>query len=339
MGGTAHCAVGHDRRRKNVAVEQDTRKSRDVQDALGDENGEAVDDNRIRFGLVGTHLWARAVHGAGLRAEPGVELVGVWGRDRTKTRTAADELGVRPYDDYARLLADVDAVSFAVPPDVQVTLATQAAQRGRHLLLDKPVATSLTTAQALHDAARDAGVRTTVFVTARFTPERRRWISERATTGPWYGASALWLGSAFGANSPFDTPWRHDKGALWDLGPHLITAMEDALGPVEQVLAACRGKQGLVHLVLRHTGGATSTVTGTLEAPPSAARIELTAWGEQGSSSIPIGTQTDVHMTLATAGRELARAVTQGDRVCVDLAYGVHLTEVLSEAEQLIGHS
>src|ERR1700753_4170333 len=94
----------------------------------------------MRFGLVGTGPWATMTHGPGLAEAHDVELLGVWGRDCAKTKTRSEELVVHAYDDYESLLGDVDAVAFAVPPDVQATMAIAAAQAGKDPLLHKPVA-------------------------------------------------------------------------------------------------------------------------------------------------------------------------------------------------------
>ena len=77
----------------------------------------------MRFGLIGTGAWAGIAHGPGLVACPDAELVGVWGRDPSKAAVLAEPLGARPYDHVDALLADVDAVAFAVPPSVQAGLA------------------------------------------------------------------------------------------------------------------------------------------------------------------------------------------------------------------------
>jgi hypothetical protein len=132
----------------------------------------------MRFGLVGTGPWAELAHGPGLVSAEGVELVGVWGRTLSRAEPLAQTLGVTAYDDYAALLADVEAVAFAVPPAVQAELALEAAVAGRHLLLDKPVATDLGAARTLLAAATEAGVSSVVFFTDRFVDETCAWIED-----------------------------------------------------------------------------------------------------------------------------------------------------------------
>ena len=90
----------------------------------------------MRFGVLGTGFWARKVHAAALAAHPDAELVGVWGRDAAKAEAAGAEFEVPGTTDLDGLLGACDAVSIAVPPDVQVPLAIAAAGAGRHLLLE-----------------------------------------------------------------------------------------------------------------------------------------------------------------------------------------------------------
>jgi hypothetical protein len=68
----------------------------------------------VRFGVVGTGVWADTAHAAGLAAHPGVELVGIWGRDPAKAAAVAERHGAITGADADPLFAQGDAVSFAV---------------------------------------------------------------------------------------------------------------------------------------------------------------------------------------------------------------------------------
>ena len=74
-------------------------------------------------------------------------------------------------------------MTFAVPPDVQAEIATRAAARGRHLLLEKPIATSVADALQLERAVADAGVASVVFFTRRFVPDTVAWLARAAEVG------------------------------------------------------------------------------------------------------------------------------------------------------------
>jgi predicted dehydrogenase len=288
----------------------------------------------LRFGLAGTGYWARTVHGPALASTPGIEFSAVWGRNPLAAGTIADTFGATAHSDFGTLLADVDAVAFCVPPDVQSKLALRAANAGRHLLLEKPVATSDDAAAALAQAADDAQVASVVFFTARFQRDVRAWLADVAGKS-WTGGYAVWLGSALAESSPFDTPWRREKGGLWDLGPHAVSLLSASLGPVVGV-SADAGPQDVSHLVLHHQGGPTSTVTVTVNGPPSADGLELSLWGGAGRSAAP-GEIPDPVEALRTALTELAAGVRSGNvsHPC-DVHFGREVTGILAQAQRQI---
>jgi predicted dehydrogenase len=289
----------------------------------------------VKVGLVGTGHWARVTHAAGLVGQPDIELAGIWGRDPSRAAALAADVGSTPYDDVDRMLEQVDAVSFSVPPQVQVEIALRAAAAGKHLLLEKPIATTSEDAAKLADAVQQAGVASVVFFTSRFEAARRAWVNEVAQRQDWESASCLWLGSAFAAGSPFDTPWRHDKGGLWDVGPHALSLLTGVLGRIVGV-SAHRGSRDLVHLVLRHESGKTSTAGVSIDTPEAAARTCLTVWGPAGRSEMPEFTEPP-SAALSTAVHELAAAAQLPNPVhpC-DVHLGREVVDLLAEAERQI---
>src|SRR5215218_9452666 len=132
----------------------------------------------MRFGVLGTGFWAQHVHAAALAAHPSAELVGVWGRDLAKAKAVGAEFDVPGYADLDALLADVEAVAIAVPPDVQASLAVHAAEAGKHLLLEKPVALSVADADRVVAATQAARVASVVFFTFRFQSATSTWLAQ-----------------------------------------------------------------------------------------------------------------------------------------------------------------
>lgn len=286
----------------------------------------------LRFGLVGTGYWAQVAHARALASAPGIEFVAVWGRNTEAAAALAAEHDITAHTDFDAFLANVDGVAFSVPPDVQSELALRAAEAGKHLLLEKPVALTEAAAEALAAAVRVAGVASVVFFTCRFQPDISAWLDELATAGGWQGASALWLGSAYSQASPFNTPWRQAKGGLWDLGPHTLSLVWEILGPVESVTADA-GRGDLTHLVLHHQDGATSTVTVTLGAPEPADGFDLGVWGERGRSVMP-PLADDPVVALRTALTELVNTARSPSlsHPC-DVQFGLAVTRVLAQAQ------
>lgn len=242
----------------------------------------------MRIGLLGTGPWAEIAHGPALVAHPEVEFTGIWGRRPEAAAALAATLGTRAYADVDELIGDVDAVAIALPPDVQAPLAARAAAAGRHLLLDKPVATTVADARRVADATEAAGVASVVFFTLRFDATSSAWIDEQAAVDGWFTARAEWFGSVFtSGDSPFAaSPWRREKGALWDVGPHALSVLLPVLGDVT-ALTAVQGPGDTVHLVLRHDGGASSTAALSLTAPPAAAGMTVELRGTSGVVSLP----------------------------------------------------
>lgn len=291
----------------------------------------------MRIGLLGTGPWAQMVHAPALSGHDEVEFTGVWGRRADAAAELADRHGTRAYADVDALLADVEAVAVALPPDVQAALAARAARAGRHLLLDKPLAATVAHGREVVEAARRAEVASVVFFTTRFQPEADAWIAEQAKKGGWFTARAQWLGSVFTTDSPFGaSPWRREKGALWDVGPHALSVLLPVLGDVRRVSAAAHGPGDTAHVVLDHIGGASSTLTLSLTAPPAAAGATVELRGEAGVSTLPdsadgalpaFGRAVDALLDAARTGRS---------HPC-DAAFALRVSEVLAAAESLRG--
>jgi predicted dehydrogenase len=294
-------------------------------------------DPPLRFGLVGTGHWARTTHAPALASTPGIEFVAVWGRNPDAAGQLAATYDATAHRDIDTFLADVDAVAFSVPPDVQSAIAVQAARAGKHLLLEKPIAISPQDADTLVRAVEDARVASVVFFTARFQTDVRAWLADVASRDGWAGAHAVWLGSALLENNPFNTPWRRDKGGLWDLAPHVVSLLWACLGPVVSVTADA-GRDDLTCLVLHHEGGATSTATVTLNAPEAAEGFDFFVWGQPGRSAAPDETSQPA-TALRVALTELADNARSGqlDHPC-DVRFGRDVGRVLAEAERQITH-
>jgi predicted dehydrogenase len=290
----------------------------------------------MRIGLLGTGPWAQMAHAPALGGHEEWDFAGVWGRRADAAKELADRYGVPAYDDVDALLADVDAVAVALPPSVQAELAVRAARAGRHLLLDKPLAPTTEQGRAVVDAVQEAGVASVVFFTTRFQPETEAWIAEQAAAEGWFTARAEWLGSVFTSDSPFAaSPWRQEKGALWDVGPHALSVLLPVLGDVRRVAAAVRGPGDTVLLVLDHVGGASSTLTLSLTAPPAAAGVTVELRGAAGVTSLPDSSGTAVS-ALVRAADALSEAVRTGRPHACDAAFGQRVTEILAQAEAMV---
>jgi len=292
----------------------------------------------LRFGLVGTGYWASITHAPALAAAPDIELAAVWGRSAEASAALAGTYGAHSFSgagDLGAFLDGVDGVAFAVPPDVQAPIAVAAARAGKHLMLEKPLATSVAGAAEVASAVAESGVASAVFFTLMFRADIRAWLAEVTARGGWLTGLTTWFGSSLGESSPFNTPWRREKGALWDIAPHAVSLLWAALGPVTGVTADA-GPADVSHLILHHEGGASSTVTVSQHGGEAASGFEMNLWGPSGRSAVPAG-NTDALPPLRTALSELVANIRAGVSAhqC-DAAFGRDVGHVISEAQRQI---
>jgi xylose dehydrogenase (NAD/NADP) len=116
---------------------------------------------RLRWGILGCAAIAdRAVIPAIQASETG-ELLAIASRDESKARRKAEQFGIpKFYGSYEALLADpdIDAIYIPLPNHLHKEWTVAAAQAGKHILCEKPLAMNAQEAQEMVDACKDAGV-------------------------------------------------------------------------------------------------------------------------------------------------------------------------------------
>ncbi|PPK65817.1 Gfo/Idh/MocA family oxidoreductase [Actinokineospora auranticolor] len=284
----------------------------------------------VRVGLVGAGPWARNVHAPGLLAHPGTELAAVWAR----RPEAAAELGAPVVADFDALLGQVDAVAFAVPPAIQTELAIKAARAGKHVLLEKPIADTLTNAERLADAVAEAGVASIVVFIRRFAPEVVDWLADLDGTDGWAGGTARWLSGALLGGAYSSSAWRHEGGALADIGPHVFDLLDAALGRITDVVAAHRSEPDLWNFVLTHEDTRTSTATLSMRLPMRPTITEVSVYGEAGYRELT-GRSTPAQDSYKTLLDEFTTMVHTGQTTHrADAHRGLHIQRILNTASK-----
>jgi predicted dehydrogenase len=286
----------------------------------------------MRFGLLGTGHWATHAHAPALVAHPDVELVGVWGRDPAKTEALAGKVGARAFADVADLLDEVAAVAIALPPDVQVDLAVQAAAAGRHLLLEKPIALRVEEADRMVSAVDAAGVASVVFFTRHFVRNTAHAVA-RAATGTWSGARVWHLSSILTPDNPYrDSQWRLELGGLWDVGPHALSMVLPVLGPVEDVVSMA-GPDRTTYLLLRHASGAVSSFALSVHVPIVAKTQDAFFYGPEGVVQIPRDDEGAVPALTRAITELIASAAMAVPSHPCDVHFGREVVAILDRAQ------
>src|ERR1700735_2016132 len=124
----------------------------------------------LRVGVIGVGVMG-SNHARVLSELPGVKLIGVADPDRKRRETVARNLGCAAFDDTEALLQQsVDAVTIAAPTHLHRDIAIECAARGIHILVEKPIASTVEESRAVVAAARRAGVTLMVGHVERFNP-------------------------------------------------------------------------------------------------------------------------------------------------------------------------
>jgi len=279
----------------------------------------------VAVGLIGAGPWAEMAHVPMLTKSPHTRLAGVWAR---RPEVAA-RLGAPVFERVEELFDVCAAVAFCVPPGVQAELGVRAARAGKALLLEKPLADSLDGARRLADAVAETGVPTQMVLTLRYAARTREFLTRCAEIEP-FGGHAANISASLMGDHPFATPWRLERGALLDVGPHMIDLLDAALGPVTGVRAHGHPLRW-AGLLLEHESGAVSEASlcqaGVGEMPPTS----IAVYGAKGSAVLQRGGDDD---PLAKVAEEFAHTVRQGGGHPLDAAHGLRLQHIIAEAEK-----
>lgn len=119
-------------------------------------SGSARDVRPVRVGVAGAGGLGFH-HVRILRDMPQFELVGFYESNPERARTVSEELGVRAFADLEALLADVDAMTIVVPTSSHFEVARAALERGKHVLIEKPITTTVEEADELLAIAQRTG--------------------------------------------------------------------------------------------------------------------------------------------------------------------------------------
>jgi predicted dehydrogenase len=186
--------------------------------------------SKIKVAVIGCGSIAKYRHIPEYAANPNVELTAFCDFDRQLADKFAEEYGARSYIDYNELLKneDVDAVSVCTQNVDHAKVSIASANAGKHVLCEKPIATSIEEATAMIKAAANSGVYLMIGHNQRLMPphvkakeilqEGRlgRILTFRTTFG--HGGPEAW--SVQGKNTWFFKKEQAFVGAMGDLGIH-----------------------------------------------------------------------------------------------------------------------
>lgn len=251
----------------------------------------------VRYGIVGCGHIAKK-HVAAISATDGAELVAVCDTDPKRLVPYAKD-GVRGYTDSEQLLEDnaVDVVSVCTPSGLHAELAIRAAEAGKHVLVEKPIAMNLDEADRMIDAAEKNGVLLSVVHPNRFRPavtELRRRMEEGSfgTIGH-ANATVRWnRNQAYYDQAPWRGTRAMDGGVLMNQAIHNLDLLLWLMGDVEEVASYQATRIRRIEAedtsvsVLRFKSGALGVIEAAVTVYPRNLEESLSIFGEKGTAVI-----------------------------------------------------
>ena len=184
----------------------------------------------LRLGIVGAGSIVAKKHLLALAEVPEIAVVGLCRRDAGELQVLADRFRIpRRYTDYRDLVSDpgIDVVLVATGPAAQPEIAMAAAAAGKHVFMEKPMATTAVAARAVADALRHSPV----YVQIGFN---KRFYFGYRTAQDLIRAGELGAPTGFHARFWFQ-PGRADP--LLHNGIHFLDLARFFMGPANEVLA------------------------------------------------------------------------------------------------------
>jgi predicted dehydrogenase len=201
--------------------------------------------DKIRFGIIGAGLWGQA-HAEVYSTHPASELAAVCDIDERKAKTLASAHGTATvYADYERMVRDpnVDAVAVVTPDFAHCGPIVAAARAGKHVIVEKPLATTTEDLERIVDEVSKAGITLMVDFHNRWSPPivvTRNNIENHS------------LGQLISAyvrlNDTISVPtkmlsWASRSSILWFLGSHAVDTLRYLSGDeVERVFTVSRSE-------------------------------------------------------------------------------------------------
>jgi predicted dehydrogenase len=252
----------------------------------------------VGCGKVG-HLHAKA-----LRHAPESVFVAVCGRDLARTQQFAALYKVKAYCDVEEMISNegVQAITICTPHPLHALHAIKAAKAGVHVLIEKPLASSLEDCDAILNAAKEHGVKLGVISQRRFyapCARVKKTIEDGKLGHPILGSVAMygWRDEAYYRSDPWRGSWQSEGGGvLVNQAPHQLDLLQWYMGEIEELFGFWANLnhpyidvEDTAVAVLRYKNGALGNiVVSNSQNPALYARVYV-----HGSNGASIGVHTD----------------------------------------------
>jgi UDP-N-acetyl-2-amino-2-deoxyglucuronate dehydrogenase len=229
----------------------------------------------------------------------GLELSAVCDNVEGRARAAGEQQGVPWFTSYDEMLtqAECDAIAIATPSGLHPAHGIRAAEAGKHVISEKPMAITLAAADQLVQACDDAGVQLFVVKQNRLNPAIQ--LLRRAVDLGRFGrifmanATVRWTRpQEYYDQAPWRGTWEFDGGAFMNQASHYVDLIQWLVGPVESVTAKTATMARDIEAedsgaaLLKFRNGALGVIEVTMLAYPRNIEGSITLVGETGTVKI-----------------------------------------------------
>jgi predicted dehydrogenase len=228
--------------------------------------------HRFKTAVFGTGFVGR-VHLEGIRRLGYVQVYAIGESQKEKAARLGDEFHVEKTEsDYRKLLEDpaIDAVHICTPNALHVPMAKDALQAGKHVLCEKPLATSVADGRELVELARKTKLRNCTFHNLRFYPmvQHMRRMRETGDLGEILVVQGTysqdWLLNHTDWNWRIDSKANGPSRCLADIGSHWCDMAEHVTG--QRITSVCADVQ-TYHKTRKRPKGSVETFAGKTLTP------------------------------------------------------------------------
>ena len=282
----------------------------------------------IRAGIVGVGRWGQILVRSVYRKSNRIEFVRGVTRTPANATAFTEETGIPINTSYDALLADpnIDAVVLATPHSQHIPQVEQAAAAGKHVFVEKPIATDAVSAERAYLCCREAGVALALGHNRRYLPAYRELFTlvESGTLGQLLHVEGNFSGPS--AYRQRRDGWRADRaespaGGMTGMGIHITDLMVDLLGPVHDVTAISSrqvgdfGMDDTTAVLMRFSSGQTGALA-TLTATPDDWRFQIfgsRGWAEiRAEKKLTVGLLDQPRTVTEFGTLDIERAVLEG---------------------------
>ncbi len=180
-------------------------------------------------------------------------------------------------------------------------------------------------------AVEETGVQSVLMLRNRFTVVGQAFLAA-AQESPARGGMGSFITGAALPGSPFATPWRVQRGAVLDVGPHVLDLMDAAMGRIVRITATGHPLRW-VGMTTQHETGAVGSVAVSITTPGVRNEAHARVFTDAGPVVFD-GGEADKDAGVSEAiTRAFAAAVESGQPPPVDVHRGLHLQRLLAQVE------